>query len=69
MRIGCIGRGHIGQHVAADLVAAGHEVTVHDLDGDTASELAAGGAVWAASPAATARTADAVITCLASVTA
>ncbi len=69
MRIGCIGLGHIGYHLAADLVAAGHAVTVHDLDRDAADELAAAGAVCAASPAATARTADAVITCLSSVTA
>jgi len=69
MRIGCIGLGHIGPHLAANLLAGGHEVAVHDLDRDTADELVAAGAVWAASPAATAQAADAVITCLPSVAA
>lgn len=69
MRIGCIGLGHIGHHLAANLLTAGHEVTVHDLDRDAADELVAAGAAWAASPAATAQAVDAVITCLPSVAA
>jgi 3-hydroxyisobutyrate dehydrogenase len=69
VKIGCIGVGHIGHHLAANLLAAGHEVTVHDLDRDAASDLVAAGAVWAASPATTAQAADAVITCLPSVAA
>jgi 3-hydroxyisobutyrate dehydrogenase len=69
MRIGCIGLGHIGYHIAANLLAAGHEVAVHDLDRGAAEGLVAAGAAWAASPAATARVCDAVITCLPSVAA
>jgi 3-hydroxyisobutyrate dehydrogenase len=69
MRIGCVGLGHIGHHLAANLLAAGHEVTVHDLDRGAADELVTGGAAWAASPAAVARVSDAVITCLPSVAA
>jgi nucleoside-diphosphate-sugar epimerase len=60
MRIGCIGLGHIGGHMAANLLAAGHEVTVHDLDRRAADSLLAAGASWADSPAATARASDAV---------
>jgi 3-hydroxyisobutyrate dehydrogenase len=69
MRIGCIGLGHIGGHLAANLMAAGHEVTVHDLDRRAADSLVAAGASWADSPAATARASDAVVTCLPSVAA
>ena len=69
MRIGCIGLGHIGYHLAANLLAAGHDLTVHDLDRSAADGLVATGASWAASPAATARASDAVITCLPSVAA
>ena len=69
MRIGCIGLGHIGHHLAANLLAAAHVVTVHDLDRGAADELVAAGAAWAVSPAAVARVSDAVITCLPSVAA
>jgi 3-hydroxyisobutyrate dehydrogenase len=69
MRIGCVGLGHIGHHLAANLLAAGHVVTVHDLDRGAADELVAVGAAWAVSPAAVARVSDAVITCLPSVAA
>ena len=44
MRSGCIGLAHIGHHLAADLLAAGHVVAVHDLDRGAADELVAVGA-------------------------
>ena len=69
MRVGCVGLGHMGRHLAANLLAAGYEVTVHDLDRSAADALLAGGAAWADSPAAVARASDAVITCLPSVAA
>lgn len=69
MRIGCIGLGHIGHHFAANLLRAGHQVVVHDIDETRAETLTAAGAAWAASPRDTARAADAVITCLPSVAA
>jgi 3-hydroxyisobutyrate dehydrogenase len=69
MRIGCIGLGHIGHHLAANLLAAGHEVTVHDLDRGAGDQLITAGAAWAGSPAATASASEAVITCLPSVAA
>ena len=67
MKIGCIGLGHIGYHFAANLQSAGHEVTVHDIDKTKAEALLAAGALWAGSPAETARACEAVITCLPSV--
>lgn len=69
MRVGCIGLGHIGYHLAANLLRAGHDVTVHDLDRGVAEPLEAAGAAWAGSPAAVARASEAVITCLPSVAA
>ncbi len=67
--VGCIGLGHIGHHLAANLLTAGYEVTVHDLDAAAARSLIENGAHWADSPAETARACEAVITCLPSVTA
>ena len=64
MRIGYIGLGSLGRHLAGSLLAAGFPVTVHDLDRDAASALLAAGASWADSAAETARVSDAVITCL-----
>lgn len=64
MRYGFIGLGSLGTHLAASLLRAGFEVTVSDLDESRATPLVAAGAIWAASPLATARSSDAVITCL-----
>jgi 3-hydroxyisobutyrate dehydrogenase len=69
MRIGCIGIGNIGGHLAANLLAAGFEVTLHDLDRSAAIDLVERGAYWADSPAEVAQACEAVITCLPSVNA
>lgn len=69
MRIGCIGLGHIGYHFAANLLRAGHTVTVNDLVKDKAVPLLGIGAQWADEPADVARACEAVITCLPSVAA
>ena len=69
LRIGSIGLGHIGYHLAANLLAAGYEVTVHDLDTAAAAGLLEAGAQWAASPEDVARLSDTVITCLPTVAA
>ncbi len=50
MRVGMVGLGNIGGHVAANLVADGHEVTVFDADADRAAAVS--GADAAASVAA-----------------
>jgi 3-hydroxyisobutyrate dehydrogenase-like beta-hydroxyacid dehydrogenase len=39
MQVGMIGLGNIGGHVAVNLVADGHEVTVHDVDGRRAAAI------------------------------
>jgi 3-hydroxyisobutyrate dehydrogenase len=68
-RFGFIGIGNLGVHLAASLVHAGFQVTVHDLHPAAAAGLLAAGATWANSPKETAQAVDSVITCLPSPTA
>src|SRR5882724_679311 len=64
MRIGFIGIGSLGAHLAASLLRAGFVVTIHDLDKGRAAGLIGAGAAWAPSPKAVAAAADSVFTCL-----
>lgn len=64
MRIGYIGLGNLGRHLAMNLVKAGFTLTVTDLDKNNASELLAAGAKWADSPKAVAEASDSIFTCL-----
>lgn len=50
MRVAFIGLGHMGAPMSRNILAAGHDLVVHDLRADAAADLVAGGAVWAASP-------------------
>jgi len=63
-RVGFIGLGNLGGHLAASMLRAGHTLTVHDLDRALAEPLLAAGATWADSPAAVAAASDVVATCL-----
>ena len=64
MKYGYIGLGHLGANLAMNLVKAGYEVTVTDLNKDNAKKLIAAGAKWADTPKGVAENSDAVITCL-----
>ncbi|HUG60885.1 MAG TPA: NAD(P)-dependent oxidoreductase [Methylomirabilota bacterium] len=64
MRYGFIGLGHLGRHLAGNLLKAGFAVTVHDLDRVAADGLVAAGAVFRDDVASLAAEVDAVITCL-----
>ncbi|MEU8694559.1 NAD(P)-dependent oxidoreductase [Streptomyces sp. NPDC048665] len=64
MRIGFIGLGNMGRHMARHLIHAGHLVTVHDSRPEAAVEHLALGARWADSPAECARGAEFLITML-----
>ena len=64
MRVGFVGIGRLGRHLAASLVREGFAVSVHDRDAAAAASLLTQGAVWAGSPAEAAGSANAVITCL-----
>lgn len=63
-KLGFIGLGNLGAHLANSLLKAGFELTVHDLNRQAAEGLLAGGAHWAGSPAQVAEAADSVFTCL-----
>jgi 3-hydroxyisobutyrate dehydrogenase len=63
-RVGYIGLGNLGVHLATSLVRAGHQVTVNDLHRDAAEPVLALGATWADTPAAVAASCDVVLTCL-----
>ncbi|MFJ9542744.1 NAD(P)-dependent oxidoreductase [Streptomyces sp. NPDC101225] len=64
MRIGFIGLGNMGRHMARHLIHAGHLVTVHDTRPEAAAEHLALGARWADSPAVCAADAELLITML-----
>ena len=64
MKIGFIGLGNVGAPLAANLLRAGHALTVNDLERGAANDLLAAGAEWADSPRALAAGAEAVITSL-----
>jgi len=61
---GFVGLGELGGKLATNLAVAGFAVRVHDLDRGAAEAPLAAGAVWADSPAAAAKGADGLITCL-----
>jgi 3-hydroxyisobutyrate dehydrogenase len=63
-RVGFVGVGRLGGHLAASLLRAGISLTVHDLDRAAAARLEGEGARWAGSVADLTRDADVVITCL-----
>jgi 3-hydroxyisobutyrate dehydrogenase len=63
-RLGFIGTGNMGRHMARHLLGAGYRLTVHDMRREAASQLERGGAGWAESPAELAESSDVVLTSL-----
>src|SRR5436305_744656 len=64
MRVAVIGLGTMGAPMARHLLAAGHDVTVHNRTRAREEPLEALGAARADSPAAAARGAEAALTCV-----
>ncbi len=64
MRVGWIGVGNMGKPMAGHVLEAGHQLTVHDLRREAATDLLEAGATWADSPAQAARDKDVVFTSL-----
>jgi len=62
MNIAFIGTGIMGQRMAANLIKAGHALTLYSRTRHKAEALLAQGARWADSPSAAAQDADCVIT-------
>ena len=67
MKIGFVGIGNIGRHLATNLISAGFDVTVFDLDSSAVEHLVQVGATGASSPSEVASVCDTVFTCLPSV--
>src|SRR5205823_14799518 len=63
-RLGVIGAGNIGGAVAANLLADGHAVAVHDVDPARCAALVRAGAVRADTPAAVAERSEITFTSL-----
>lgn len=64
MKIGFIGLGNVGGKLAGSLLRNGVDLTVRDLNRETAQRFLDGGAAWADSPKAMAEACDIIITCL-----
>jgi 3-hydroxyisobutyrate dehydrogenase len=64
VRVGFIGLGHMGGPMSANILAAGHDLVVHDVRAEAAADLLAAGARWAGSPRETGAGRDVVITML-----
>jgi 3-hydroxyisobutyrate dehydrogenase len=64
MRIGFVGLGTMGKHMAANLQRAGHQLAVHDVRREAAEGHLAAGATWAATPREAATGAEVVFTSL-----
>jgi 3-hydroxyisobutyrate dehydrogenase len=64
VRVGFIGLGHMGGPMSANILAAGHDLVVHDVREEAAASLIAAGAGWAGTPRQTGQDQDVVITML-----
>ncbi|USG61275.1 NAD(P)-dependent oxidoreductase [Sneathiella marina] len=64
MEVGFIGLGNVGGKLAGCLQRNGFNITVRDLDKNTAAPFLEAGAKWADSPKAMAEACDVIITCL-----
>ena len=64
VRVGYVGLGNLGVHLAGSLLRAGHRIVVSDLNRDAAAPLVVAGARWAESAQDVAAKCDVVFTCL-----
>ena len=64
MKIGFIGLGTMGRHMASNLMKAGHELVVHDVRREAVGPHLQAGAVWAETPRAVAEATEVVFTSL-----
>jgi 3-hydroxyisobutyrate dehydrogenase-like beta-hydroxyacid dehydrogenase len=64
VKIGFIGLGLMGRHMASNLIKAGHALIVHDLRREAAAPHCQAGALWADTPRGVAQAAEVVFTSL-----
>jgi 3-hydroxyisobutyrate dehydrogenase len=63
-RLGFVGLGNLGRHLASSLLTAGFPLTVNDRDEAAARPLLDAGAAWGGTPREVAAESDTVFTCL-----
>jgi len=64
VKIGFIGLGTMGRHMASNLISAGYQLVVHDIRPEAAAPHRDAGAGWADTPRAVAEAAEVVFTSL-----
>jgi 3-hydroxyisobutyrate dehydrogenase len=64
MKIGFIGLGTMGRHMASNLMTAGHDLVVHDVRREAAAPHREAGARWAETPRGVAEATDVIFTSL-----
>lgn len=64
MKVGFVGVGFMGRHMARNVLNGGHDMTVYDVSRDAADELLSLGAEWANSPREASEDADVIFTSL-----
>jgi 3-hydroxyisobutyrate dehydrogenase len=64
MKVGFVGLGHMGAPMSRNVLAAGHDLVVHDVRPEAGTAIVAGGAAWARSPREAAQGRDVAITML-----
>jgi len=64
MRVGFIGLGLMGNHMATNVQKGGHDLVVHDLRPEAAKPHLSAGAKWADSPKQVAEASEVVFTSL-----
>ena len=64
MKVGFIGLGNMGNPMAANVLAAGYDMTVYDIRREKGENLEADGATWGSSPKEVAGRSDVVFTSL-----
>ena len=64
MKIGFIGLGTMGRHMASNLMTAGHDLVVHDVRREAAAPHCEAGARWAETPRGVAEATDVIFTSL-----
>ena len=64
MKVGFVGVGFMGRHMARNVLNGGHDMKVYDLNREAADELLSLGATWANSPREAAETSEVTFTSL-----
>ena len=64
MKVGFIGVGFMGKHMARHIIEGGHELTIYDISETAAKDLVDLGAKWANSPSIVATNSEVIFTSL-----